>query len=127
MAKEDRIGNGRSEGRPADFLGLGAFATPPVEAAVRAGNLWIKGLGSLNEEMISFSQQQITKAMEASQSLMQCSSVDQAIEKQQELARGTIESYAREATKLLDLTSDLARKAWAQAERPGSSAAAGED
>src|SRR4051794_7131279 len=126
MAKEDRMtGNGRQEGRTADFLSMGAFTAPPMEAAVRAGNLWIKGMGSLNEEMISFSQQQISKCVEASQSLLQCSSVDQAINTQQELARGTIESYYREATKLLELTSDIARKAWAQAERPGT--AAGED
>jgi hypothetical protein len=123
MPKEDRFtGNGKQEERAADFLALG-FANPTVEAAVRASNTWLKGIGSLNEEMLSFSQEQISKYMEAGQSLLQCSSVDQAISKQQELARGTIESYYREATKLVDLTSEIARKTWTER----SVGAAGED
>ena len=128
MPKEDRFaGIGKNESRSADFLGLGAFATPTVEAAMRAGDIWIKGLGSLNEEMVTFSQQQMKKAMEASQSLLQCSTFDQMLSTQQELARGTIESYSREANKLLDLTSDIARKTWAQGEKSVAPAAAGED
>jgi hypothetical protein len=124
MPKEDRFtGDGKHEARTADLLGLGGLATPSVEAAVRASHIWLQGLGSLNEEMLSFSQQQISKYMEASQSMLQCSSVDQAISKQQELARGTIESYYREATKLIDLTSEIARKTWTE---PGVGAA-GED
>jgi len=106
-----------------DLLGLGSFANPGVEAAMRAGNVWLKGLGSLNEEVLSFSQEQINKCMEASQSLLQCSSFEQAISKQQELARGTIESYSREATKLIELTSEIARKTWTEQ----SVSAAGED
>lgn len=114
MPKEDRFTkNGKQEERAADFLALG-FANPSVEAAVRASNIWLKGIGTLNEEMLSFSQEQISKYMEAGQSLLQCSSVDQAISKQQELARGTIESYYREATKLVELTSEIARKTWTE-------------
>jgi hypothetical protein len=126
MPKEERFAtNGKHEPHSTNMFGLGNFAHPGVEAAMRAGDVWLKGLGSLNEEMLSFSQEQINKYMEASQSLLQCSSLDQALIKQQELARGTIESYSREATKLLDLTSEIARKTWSQ---PGQSAgAAGED
>jgi hypothetical protein len=125
MPKEDRItGNGKPEAKVVDMLGLGSFTNPGVEAAMRAGNTWLKGWGSLNEEMLSFSQEQVNKCMEASQSLLQCSSFDQALVKQQELARNAIESYSREATKLLDLTSEIARKTWSD---QGMGAAAGED
>ena len=115
----------RGQGPASDFLGLGALAGPGVEAAMRAGNTWLKGIGSLNEEMLSFSQEQIGKCMEAGQSLLKCSTLDQAINAQQSIARGTLESYYREANKLLDLTSDIARRTLVEA--GGEAAAAGED
>jgi hypothetical protein len=124
MAKDDRA-NGKTETKAAADM-LGSFAAPGMEAVMRAGDMWIKGMGSLNEEIISFSQQQMKKAVEASQSLMQCSTLDQALAAQQDIARGTLESYYRECNKILDLTGDLARKTWAQGER-ASMSVGGED
>jgi hypothetical protein len=113
-----------------DFAAFGGFAPPSMEAAVRASNAWMKGLGTLNEEMISFSQEQLGKCMEAGQSLMRCASVEQAITTQVDIARSTIESYYREADKLISMTSDIAKDALAQdAAEPmaPAAAAAGED
>lgn len=123
--------SGRMGAQPGpDFAAFGAFAPPNMEAAVRAGNAWVKGLGTLNEEMISFSQEQLGKCMEAGQSLMRCASVEQAISTQCDIARSTVESYYREANKLITMTSDIAREALAQdAAEPmaAATAAAGED
>lgn len=113
MRKDDSNGHGaRSTGdvTGADVMGFGAFANPGLEAAFRASNVWLKGMGSLNEEMLSFSQEQLGKYMEASQSLMRCASMEQAITTQCDIARTTLESCYREASKLLSLTSDIARQ-----------------
>ena len=130
MRKEGNSGrSGRSpEQLGADFMGLSAFAPPNMEAALRASNAWVKGLGSLNEEIITFSQEQLGKCVEASQSLMRCGSVEQAITTQCDIARNTVESYYREANKLISLTNDIAREALAQSPAETSAAApAGED
>ena len=131
MPKEASSGRtGRPNGAlGADFTAFGGFAPPGMEAAVRAGNAWMKGVGSLNEEMISFSQEQLSKCVEAGQSLLRCSSVEQAITMQCDLARNTIESCYREAGKLFTMTSDIAREALTQEERTesASAASAGED
>ena len=97
---------------------------------MRASNAWIKGVGSLNEEMLTFSQEQLGKCMEAGQSLLRCSSVEQAITAQCDIARNTLESCYREANKLIALSSDIAREAWSQgspAPASAEAAAAGED
>ena len=127
-------GNGRSgrfEGTSgSEFMGLGPFPAPGVEAAMRAGNAWIKGVGSLNEEMLTFSQEQLGKYVEAGQSLLRCSSFEQAITAQCDIARNTLESCYREANKLIALSSDIAREAWSQGTSAQPSvevAAAGED
>jgi hypothetical protein len=124
MRKDDS--NGRPKGQTPEFLGFGNFAHPSLEAAVRAGNAWIKGVGSLNEEMLSFSQEQLGKCVEAGQSLMRCASVEQAITAQCDIARNTLESCYREANKLISMTGDIARQAMTS-ETQGPSATAGED
>ena len=122
--RKDGNGNTRSGRDEAgmDFSGFAPFAAQGLEAIVRAGNVWMKGVGSLNEEVLSFSQDQLGKYMDASQSLLRCSSLEQALSTQGDLARSTLETYSREANKLLSLTAQIARDAWASGE---SSAAAG--
>ena len=130
MRKDGNSGrNGRPDFPGSDFIGFSGFTPPNMEAALRASNAWVKGLGSLNEEIISFSQEQVGKCVEASQSLMRCGSVEQAISTQCDIARNTVESYYREANKLIALTSDMAREAFAQSpgQAPSAAAAAGED
>ncbi len=129
MRKDGNSGrSGRSDFPGSEFMTFSGFAPPNMEAAMRASNAWVKGLGSLNEEIISFSQEQVGKCVEAGQSLMRCGSVEQAISTQCDIARNTVESYYREANKLISLTSDMAREAFAAS--PGATptaAAAGED
>ncbi len=114
MRKEG--GNGSSsrfESKTAsEFMNLGALPGQSVEAAMRAGNAWLRGIGSLNEEIMTFSQEQFGKCVEAQQSLMRCSSMDQAFSTQCDIARNTIESCYREANKLLSLSNEIAREAW---------------
>lgn len=116
MRKDGNTGrNGRFDSQPgSEFMALGTFAPPSVEVALRASNVWMKGVGSLNEEMLSFSQEQLGKYMEAGQSLLRCSSLEQAITAQCDIARNTLESCYREANKLIALSSDIAREALAQ-------------
>jgi hypothetical protein len=122
-----RAGEGRGQTVP-DFAAFGGFAPPNVEAAFRAGNAWMKGIGTLNEEMISFSQEQLSKCVEAGQSLLKCSSFEQAISIQSDLAKSALDSYYREANKLISMTSDIAREAMAQEPSAApAAAAAGED
>ena len=118
MRKEGN-GNGRT-GRDSE-AGLDAnmfapFAAQGMEAMMRAGNVWMKGVGSLNEEVLSFSQEQLGKCMDAGQSLLRCSSLEQAVSTQCDLARNAFESYSREASKLLSLTTEIAREAWTPVE-----------
>ena len=130
MRKEGNTGrNARSDFPGADFMGFNGFTPPSMEAALRASNAWVKGMGSLNEEIISFSQEQLGKCVEAGQSLMRCGSVEQAITTQCDIARNAVESYYREANKLISLTGDMAREALAQsnAQAQAPAAAAGED
>ena len=117
---------GRSDGDTGmDFGSFTPFAAQGLEAMVRAGNVWIKGVGSLNEEVLTFSQDQLGKCMDAGQSLLRCSSVEQAFSTQYDLARNALESYSREANKLFSLTAEIAREAWTPGEAP--TAGAGED
>ena len=123
--------NGRSDGDMGmDFNAFAPFATQGLEAMVRAGNVWMKGVGSLNEEVFTFSQEQLGKCVEAGQSLARCASVEQALSTQCDLARTTLENYSREANKLLSLTATIARDAWAPVRETSireTGAAAGED
>ncbi len=116
---------GRGEGAGMDFGALTPFASPGLEAAVHAGNVWMKGVASFNEEVLSFSHEQLGKCMDAGQSLLRCTSVEQALSTQSDLARNALESYSREASKLLSMTAELAREAWTPA--PSGGASAGED
>lgn len=118
--------NGRNDGdmRP-DLNAFAPFAASGLEAMMRAGNVWMKGVGSLNEEVLTFSQEQLGKCVEAGQSLARCSSVEQALSTQCDLARTTLESYSREANKLLSLTATIAREAWTPSGE--TQATAGED
>ena len=128
MRKEGNVSGrtGRGEGDAGvDFGSFAPFAAQGLEAMVRAGNVWVKGVGSLNEEVLSFSQDQLGKCMDASQSLLRCSSFEQAVSTQCDLARNALESYSREANKLFSLTAEIAREAWAA--RDASTATAGED
>lgn len=118
MRKE---GNGSGRTSRDSEAGLDAnmfapFAAQGMEAMIRAGNVWMKGVGSLNEEVLSFSQEQLGKCMDAGQSLLRCSSLEQAVATQRDLARDAFESYSREANKLLSLTTEIAREAWTPVE-----------
>lgn len=116
--RKDGNGNGRSGRDEAgmDFSAVAPFAAQGLEAMMRAGNAWMKGVGSLNEEMLSFSQDQLGKYMDASQSLLRCSSLEQALSTQCDLARSTLETYSREANKLMSLTAQIARDTWMSGE-----------
>lgn len=115
MRKEGNVSGrtGTSEGAAGlDGNGFAPFAAQGMDAMMRAGNAWMKGVGSINEEILSFSQEQLGKYMDAGQSLLRSSSVEQAMSTHYDLARSTLESYSREANKLLSLTADIAREAW---------------
>lgn len=118
MRKEGN-GSGRtasSEGAAGLENVFSPFAAQGMDAMMRAGNVWMKGVGSINEEVLSFSQEQLGKCVDAGQSLLRCSSVEQAMTTQYDLARSTLESYSREANKLLSLTAEIAREAWTPVE-----------
>jgi hypothetical protein len=120
LMRKEGNGSGRT-GSSEGMAGLDGnmfapFAAPGMEAMIRAGNVWMKGVGSLNEEVLSFSQEQLGKYMNAGQSLLHCSSIEQAMSTQYDLARNALESYSREANKLLSLTAEIAREAWTPVE-----------
>ena len=60
--RKDSTGSRDGDTGP-DFNAFAPFAAQGLDAMVRAGNVWMKGVGSMNEEVLTFSQEQLGKCM----------------------------------------------------------------
>ncbi|MDJ0948711.1 MAG: phasin family protein [Alphaproteobacteria bacterium] len=84
--------------------------TATMEAFVRAGEAVLKGMVSLNEEVMSFADKRMRAQIDTSQSLAKCSTFAEAMELQSEFARSATEDYLEEANKLLSLSAEVTKE-----------------
>jgi len=79
-----------------------------VEAYLRCCEASLKGLASINEEVAHFADQRIRASFETAQSLMKATDPAEAVRTQVDFARSATEQYLQEATKLLNLATQVA-------------------
>lgn len=94
------------------FEGLTAFNSAAAEALMKASRAYWDALGELNGELYGFFNKRLKHDMDLSQSMATCGDWQQATRLQQDWARTTMEDYAAEATKLMELCSQANMEGW---------------
>ncbi len=84
--------------------------TATMDAFLRASEAVLKGMASLNEEVMSFADKRMRASIDTSQSLVKCSNFAEAMELQSEFARSATEDYMEEASKLLNLSAEVTKE-----------------
>jgi len=84
--------------------------TATMDAFLRASEAVLKGMASLNEEVMSFADKRIRASIDTGQSLVKCSNFAEAMELQSEFARSATEDYMEEASKLLNLSAEVTKE-----------------
>jgi hypothetical protein len=104
-ASKHRLGgNGVHEGYSALMGNSGAF----VEAATQASQNYMQRVAALNEEILGFAATRMQKNSEASESLMKCKDLADAMRIQQDWVRAMTEQYMQEAGRILEMTTKAA-------------------
>lgn len=85
-----------------------------MDAFLRASEAVLRGVASLNEEVLSFADKRMRASIDTSQSLVKCSTFAEAMELQSRFARSATEDYLQEATKLLNLSASVTKEGMAQ-------------
>lgn len=80
-----------------------------MDAFLRASEAVLKGMASLNEEVISFADKRLRASFDTGQSLVKCSNIAEAMELQSDYAREATEDYLEEATKILNLSAEVTK------------------
>jgi hypothetical protein len=98
--------NGKSayEGM-SSFMGTnGAF----MEALAQASQNYVQRVAALNEEILGFAATRMQKNSEASEQIMKCKDLSDALRVQQEWARSMTEQYMQEASRIMEMTTKAA-------------------
>jgi hypothetical protein len=103
-------GNGVREGLSA-FLGNGGFLGGNgafVEALTQASQNYVQRVAALNEEILGFAASRMQRTSEASEQIMKCKDLGEALRIQQEWARSMTEQYMQEASRIMEMTTKAA-------------------
>ncbi|MBN9525568.1 MAG: phasin family protein [Alphaproteobacteria bacterium] len=92
---------------------LTGFNKQTVEAVVSAGNVTVKGIESLNAEVMAFAKHQIEDSIAATKAVFGAKTLQEVLEVQQDFAKAAFDAYMAETTKLGELTAKFAQDAFA--------------
>jgi hypothetical protein len=104
-------GNGVRDGLSA-FLGGSAFLGNNggafVEALTQASQNYVQRVAALNEEILGFAATRMQRTSEASEQIMKCKDLGEALRIQQEWARSMTEQYMQEASRIMEMSTKAA-------------------
>ena len=109
MAKQDnQPGGGDFAFQIPDFERFLSGSGPMFNSFAQSGNAVLKSIGELNTQALDFAKQRLDAGVAVSRSLVQCKSMQAAIEMQMDFARSEMQAYLDEARKILELAGHAA-------------------
>ncbi len=81
-----------------------------MDAFVSSGEAVLKGVVSINEQLMKFADKRTRESIGTCQSMVKCATFAEAMELQSTYARTTTEDYLAQASTLLNLSAKMARE-----------------
>ncbi len=81
-----------------------------VEAAVKAGSIYARGMEDLSKTLMSITQAQLEASVGATKALMGCSSLRQMVDIQTDLARNNFDKLVADGSKLSEISLKVANE-----------------
>lgn len=88
-----------------------AFGKENLDALMASGSIFAKGFQDLNSAWFGLAQASLEDSFAATQAVMKCKSVPEAVEVQRELAKDKVARIVTESRKLSEMSVKLAEKA----------------
>ncbi len=105
--KATTISNGAFKG----FDDVIAYNTSNLDAAVTAGNIWMKGVQDFTKAWSNFAQSAVEKNTEIATQVLACKSVEEAVSVQSDFAIASYDVAVTEGRKFTDMGTEIAEKA----------------
>jgi hypothetical protein len=91
---------------------MATFNAASMEIFAQACQAYAKGVGTLNGELMGFVNTRLNRDVELSRALSQCGNWSDVVSLQQDWAQQATQEYLAEASRLTDLTSNVAKESW---------------
>jgi phasin family protein len=92
---------------------LTTFGKDNVDAVVKAGQIYVKGIEELSRALINLGQIQYEQGVAATKALMGCTSLRQVIDLQSDLAKTAVDKTLAEGSKMHEMALKVANEAMA--------------
>jgi len=89
-----------------------AFNGTAMEIFSQACQAYASGVATLNGELMGFVNSRLNRDVELGRALSQCSNWSDAVNLQQDWAQQANQEYLAEASRLMDLSSKVAKESW---------------
>ena len=99
-----------------DFGDFAKSNQDAVQAMLMANQAMMNGWTAFNQEVMAFADQRLRAELGRTESLIGCSSPEEALQLQASFVQAAGEDYLREAQKLMGMMMDISREYWAPVE-----------
>lgn len=99
-----------------DFGDFAKSNQDAVQAMLMANQAMLNGWTAFNQEVMAFADQRLRAELGRTESLIGCSSPEEALQLQASFVQAAGEDYLREAQKLMGMMMDISRDYWAPVE-----------
>ncbi len=117
MARQTRTSTPPSQEMPAPMAAFVAGNGEGIETAMESQRAVLDGMAEISQEMMTFMSHRLQEDMEASKSLMACTTPEEAFQVQRRFAETATREYFDEARKVMEMAARVARDGWAPVER----------
>lgn len=87
-----------------------------LRAVMKANEAALEGMVAIGREIMEFGTERVRRDLETQGSLMRCTNAEEAYRLQCDYAREATQQYFEEASKLMNLSAQIARDCWAPIE-----------
>ncbi len=117
MPRQTRTSTTPSQEPPDPMAAFVAGSGEGIETAMESQRAVLDGMTEISQEVMTFMSHRFQEDMEASQSLMACTTPEEAFHVQRRFAETATREYFDEARKVMELAARVARDGWAPVER----------
>ena len=89
---------------------LSVYSKGNVEAVVKAGSIYARGLEDLGKTMMAMSQSQLEASVAAAKAVLGCTSLRQMVDLQTDLARTNFDKFVADGSKLSEISLKVANE-----------------
>lgn len=114
--KTTKTAGPKDDAAASQLMALAGDSGATLNAIIEASAAMLKGMMTVGQEMIEFSNARLRENLEASQRLMACKDPNEAFGVQCELARAANREFLDEASKIMNLAAEMTRLSWAPLE-----------